>query len=444
MLHYVIIGGVAAGMSAAMEIIRTDVGAQVTVLERGEDYSYGQCGLPYVISGQVSSVQSLVARSVETFREKYKIDARVNTTVTNIDSERQIVCGMDTKSNTNFQLSYDRLLIATGSDPLVPEWKGMGLDGIHTLKTITDTEEILLDLDERIKHVTIVGGGYIGLEAAESFRSLGKEVTLIQRGKQLATIFDQEMASLIEEEARESGIQLILGESVKAFAGNKRVEKVFTDKHSYQTDFVLLAIGVRPNTNFLKNIGLHMTTKGSIRVNAYMETNLKNIYAAGDCATQYHLVKQLDDYMPLGTTANKQGRIAGANMAGNPLAFKGIVGTSIIKFFNLTLGRTGISEKEATELNIPYEVLTREANSHAGYYPGGEILHQKLLFHSKTNELLGGQIIGKKGVDKRIDVLATALHNRMTVQQLVDLDLSYAPPYNGVWDPLQQMARKTF
>ena len=444
MLRYVIIGGVAAGMSAAMEIIRTDDSAQVTVLERGEDYSYGQCGLPYVISGVVPSVEAVVARTAEAFREKYKIDARVNTEVTNIDAEQQIVYGTDTKANIDFQLNYDRLLIASGSDPLVPEWKGMELEGIHTLKTITDTEAILKDLDENIKHVTIVGGGYIGLEAAESFRSLGKEVTLIQRGKQIASIFDQDMAELIQEEARENGIQLVLGESVEAFAGGERVETVITDKQAHHTNLVLLGIGVRPNTGFLKNTNLQMTRQGAIHVNAYMETNLEHIYAAGDCATQYHIVKRLDDHIPLGTTSNKQGRIAGANMAGNPLPFKGIVGTSIIKFFDLTLGRTGITEKEASRLRIPYEVLTRKASSHAGYYPGGEILHLKLLYHGKTNELLGGQIIGKEGVDKRIDVLATALYNQMTVQQLADLDLSYAPPYNGVWDPLQQMARKTF
>ena len=443
-LHYVIIGGVAAGMSAAMEIIRTDKEAEVTVLERGEDYSYGQCGLPYVINGVIPSLDDVVARSVETFREKYNIDAKINTTVTSIDVEKQIINGTDTKTNEGFQINYDRLLIASGSDPVVPDWEGMDLEGIHTLKTLTDTEGIMNDLNDDIKHVTIVGGGYIGLEAAESFRSLGKEVTLIQRGDQIATIFDPDMAEIIQEEARKNGVHLVLGESVQKFAGDQRVDTVITDKQSHETDFVLLGIGVQPNTEFLKETGIHMNKQGAIHVNTYMETNLKNIYAAGDCATQFHIVKQLDDHIPLGTTSNKQGRIAGANMAGNPVTFKGIVGTSVIKFFDLTLGRTGITEKEAEKLNLPYKVQTRKANSHAGYYPGGETLHIKLLYHKKTNELLGGQIIGKEGVDKRIDVLATALFNKMTIQQLVDLDLAYAPPYNGVWDPIQQMARKTY
>ncbi|WP_068676702.1 FAD-dependent oxidoreductase [Oceanobacillus sp. Castelsardo] len=441
-MRYVIIGGVAAGMSAAMEIIRTDESAEVTVLERGTDYSYGQCGLPYVVNGVISSLDDVIARSVKTFKEKYHIDARVNTEVTSVDIKEQKVKGIDTKTKGAFEVPYDRLLIASGSDPIVPDWEGVQLKGTHTLKTLRDTEGIMNDLTDEVKHVTIVGGGYVGLEMAESFKTLGKAVTLIQRGQQVAKIFDEDMAKLIHEEAKKNGIELILGESVGGFSGKDRVESVMTDKKSYDTNFVLLAIGVQPNTSFLKDTGIHMNDKGALHVNAYMETSITNIYSAGDCATHYHIVKQLDDHIPLGTTSNKQGRIAGANMAGNPLTFKGIVGTSIVKFFDLTLGRTGLSEREAKRLNLPYSVQTRKANSHAGYYPGGETLHIKLIYHTKTNELLGGQVIGKIGVDKRIDVLATALYNRMTIHELLDLDLAYAPPYNGVWDPIQQIARK--
>ncbi|WP_156289334.1 CoA-disulfide reductase [Oceanobacillus salinisoli] len=441
-MRYVIIGGIAAGMSAAMEIIRTDESAEVTVLERGEDYSYGQCGLPYVIGGVIPSVKDVIARSVETFREKYHIDARINTEVTDINVKEQIVSGIQTERNEHFQISYDRLLIALGSDPIVPDWNGIYLEGIHTLKTISDTKDIMTDMTDDMKHVTVVGGGYVGLEIAENFHRLGKKVTLIQRGEQVANIFDPDMAELIHEEAQKNGIELILGESVVGFSGEKRVDTVITEKQSYPTDFVLLGIGVRPNTAFLKDTGIYMNGQGAIHVNAYMETSVENVYAAGNCATQYHRIKQVDDYIPLGTTANKQGRIAGANMAGKSLTFKGIVGTAIMKFFDLTLGRTGLNEKEAQRYKIPYEVQTGKGSSHAGYYPGKEALNIKLLYHKQTKQLLGGQIIGKKGVDKRIDVLSTALYNKMTVHQLLDLDLAYAPPYNGVWDPVQQMARK--
>lgn len=443
-MRYVIIGGVAAGMSAAMEIIRTDEDATITVLERGEDYSYGQCGLPYVINGVVQSIDDVIARRVETFREKYGIDAKINTEVTDINVHDQLVSGVYTETNEKFKINYDRLLIATGSSPILPDWEGIELDGIHTLKTLTDTEYIMEDLDEKMQDVTIVGGGYIGLEMAESLVSLGKNVTLIQRGSQLANIFDQDMAKLIHEEARKNGVSVVLNETVEGFDGEQRVETVKTDKQSYETDFVLLAIGVQPNTDFLRNIGIHLNKKGAIYVNPYQETNVKNVYAAGDCATNYHRIKQVNDYIPLGTTANKQGRIAGANMAGQAHTFKGIVGTSIIKFFDLTLGRTGVTELEAISLNIPYHVQNSRAKTHAGYYPGGETLNIKILYHEKTNQLLGGQIIGKDGVDKRIDVLATALFNDMTIHQLVDLDLAYAPPYNGVWDPVQQIARKSY
>jgi len=442
-LRYVIIGGVAAGMSAAMEIYRTDQSAEITVLERGEDYSYGQCGLPYVVNEVIPSIDKVIARTVDQFREKYGIDAKTNTTVTGIDVDKQEVSAVHTTTKESFHVPYDRLLIATGADPVMQSWKGVELEGIQPLKTMPDTEKLMEDLTDEVKHVTVVGGGYIGLEMAESFKTLGLDVTLIQRGQQLAGIFDEDMAEHIQKEAEKQGVEVILGESVESFAGTQRVEKVITDKNEHQTDLVLLAIGVRPNTGFLKETGIHMLKNGALLVNPYMETSIKNIFAAGDCASHYHRIKKVHDHIPLGTTANKQGRIAGANMAGNAMTFNGIVGTSILKFFDLTLGRTGLTEKEAKRLSLPYEVLTSRAISHAGYYPGWERLHLKLLYNKKTHELLGGQVIGKKGVDKRIDMLATALYAKMTIPQLLDLDLSYAPPYNGVWDPIQQMARKS-
>lgn len=443
-MKYVIIGGVAAGMSAAMEIYRTDEDAEITVLERGEDYSYGQCGLPYVIGGIVSSVNVLIARDVETFREKYGIDAYVFTHVEEISVDEQIVRGINHQTNAPFEINYDRLLIATGTSPVFPPWKGSDLKGIYPLKTLTDAEEIRKHVQEDMTSVTIVGGGYIGLEMAENLVGLGKDVTMIQSGPQLANIFDTDMAVMIHEKAKEKGIRLILNEKVTGFSGNEYVESIHTEESSYDAEFVLLAIGVEANTQFLEGTGIQLTKKGAIQVNAYQETNVKHIYAAGDCATHYHRIKQVQDHIPLGTTANKQGRIAGANMAGKSLTFKGIVGTSIIQFFEYTLGRTGINEAEANDLNIPYHVHKSKGNSRSGYYPGGETFYIKLLSHEKNDQLLGAQIIGGEGVDKRIDVLATALYNEMTLQQLVDLDLSYAPPYNNVWDPMQTMARKSF
>ena len=442
-MKYVIIGGVAAGMSAAMEIYRTDDSANITVLERGQDYSYGQCGLPYVVNDLISSTDKVIARTVEDFRNKYQINARTNTIVIDVDVDHQEVVAIDTVTNEEFTVAYDRLLIATGADPIKPNWDGIDLEGIHTFKTITDTNNLLSDLTDDVKKVTVIGAGYIGLELADALKSRGLDVRLIQREDQVAEIFDRDMAVLVQNEAEKQGIEIILEETVKGFSGNDRVEAVMTDKQTYPTDLVLLAIGVKPNTEFLNDTGIHKLPNGALIVNAYQETSIKHIYAAGDCATQYHRIKQQHDYIPLGTTANKQGRIAGANMAGRRIAFKGVVGSSIIKFFDLSLGRTGLNENEAKQLNLPYTIISSVANSHAGYYPGAAKLNLRLIYHTETKQLLGGQIIGKKGVDKRIDVLATALYAELTMSQLLDLDLSYAPPYNGAWDPIQQLVRKS-
>ncbi|ARK32763.1 FAD-dependent oxidoreductase [Halalkalibacter krulwichiae] len=434
-MRYVIIGGDAAGMSAAMQIVRADQKAKVTTLEMGEVYSYAQCGLPYVVGGVIDSFDSLIARDVETFRSKYGIDARVNHEVTAVDVEKQTVSG------NGFSVDYDKLLIATGASPIVPPWDGVELAGIHTVKTIPDTKALVEDLKDA-ERIVVVGGGYIGLEMAENFAQLGKKVTMIERNPRLAGIFDPELSENVHVEAKKHGIELRFEESVEAFAGKERVTEVVTDKGRIDADLVVIAIGVRPNTSFLDGTGIHLSGNGAIKVDAFMKTNVENIFAAGDCATQYHRVKERDDYIPLGTHANKQGRLAGCSMIGKPRPFQGIVGTSVIKFFEITLGRTGLSEAEIEELGYPYKTIEASIPHIAGYYPEPKKLDIRLSYHAETEQLLGGQIIGKEGVDKRIDVLATALFHRMRISELEDLDLAYAPPYNGVWDPIQQVARR--
>jgi NADPH-dependent 2,4-dienoyl-CoA reductase/sulfur reductase-like enzyme len=441
-MKILIIGGDAAGMSAAMQMVRNSSGHEITVLEKGGVYSYGQCGLPYVISGKIESTDQLIARTQSTFKEKYGIDARVFHEVQKVDTENKMVSGINHTNGETFSLPYDRLLIATGVSSVIPKWGGVTLPGIFSLKTIPDAKAIMDYLERDIRNVTVIGGGYIGLEMAESFAELGKKVTIIERNEQLAKIFDTDMAELIHEEAVKHNIVLKMGESVEAFGGSDNVESVKTDKGEYETDLVLVAVGVKPNTSFLEGTGIKTIGNGAIQVNAYMQTSMEDIYAAGDCATQYHRVKEKDDHVPLGTHANKQGQIAGLNMVDVHKTFKGIVGTSIIKFFDLTLGRTGLSEKEANMLNIPYGSVTITATDIAGYYPDDKKMKLKLVYHKETLKVLGGQIIGGNGVDKRIDVLATAIFHSMTTDELLDLDLAYAPPYNGVWDPLQQAARR--
>lgn len=441
-MKYVIIGGDAAGMSAAMEIVRNEDNPEITVLEAGHIYSYGQCGLPYVISGEIEKSSDVIARSVEEFRSKYGIDARTGHEVREVDSEKKIVRGRILHSLEDFEVSYDKLLIATGAAPIWPDWEGISLKGIYPLKTIPDTERILTALQKDVKRVAIIGGGYIGLELAESFRELDKEVRIFQRGPQLANIFDSEMAELILREAERKNVRVHLEEEVLKFSGEDAVEKVHTSKGEYEADLVIVAIGVSPSTQFITNA--EKLKNGALLVNERMETTVPDIYAAGDCASHYHMLKEQPDYVPLGTTANKQGRIAGLSMIGFNNEFKGILGTSIIKFFDLTLGKTGLSEKEATKLGITYETNTRIGHDVAGYYPGKEELHTKLIWEKETQCLLGAQIIGGAGVDKRIDVLTVALTQKMCLGELLDLDLSYAPPYNGVWDPIQQIAKRNW
>lgn len=440
-MKIVIIGGDAAGMSAAMQMVRNSKGHEIIAYEKGKITSYGQCGLPYVVGGDVESTDDLIARRPETFRDKYGIDVRTEHEVTSVDCNHKVVYGKNLKTDESFEQQYDRLLIATGATPVLPPWQGGELRGIHTMKTIPDTEKIMAGLSE-VETVTIIGGGYIGLEMAENLVQRGKKVRLIDRGGRLAKIFDEEMSELIFKEAEKHGIELFLNESVEGFKGEESVEAIITDKGEHQTEFVLVAVGVTPNTKFLEGTGITKGIKDAIQVNAFMETSILDIYAAGDCATQFHRLKHRQDYVPLGTHANKQGRVAGLNIVDQRRVFKGIVGTSILKFFDLTLARTGLSEKEAKQERIPYESITIESTHAAGYYSKEDPMTLKMIYHKETFQLLGGQIIGGQGVDKRIDVLATALYHEMDMEALEDLDLAYSPPYNSVWDPVQQAARR--
>ncbi|TMW72152.1 FAD-dependent oxidoreductase [Alteribacter natronophilus] len=441
-MDYVIIGGDAAGMSAAMQIVRRDNNANVTTLEMGGIYSYAQCGLPYYIGGLTGDRDDLIARTRDTFEHEYGIDARVYHKVTKVDPDRKTVSGTNLKTDESFELSYDKCLIATGAAPVMPDLQGTDLDGIHTLKTIPDAETIMEDMSADVLDVTIIGGGYIGLELAENLVEKNKKVRIIDHADRLGSAYDPEISAEIEKEAHRKGIAVQTGEGVVRFEGTSRVQQVVTDKESYNTDMVVVAVGVTPNTEMVDRTRVHTMDNGAIIVNSYMETNVPDLYAAGDCATQYHRIKAKNDYQPLGTHANKQGRIAGMNMCGVAQAFQGIVGTSIMKFFDLTIGKTGIGEQEADEMNFKCDCDAFKGHSHAGYYPDNEPMLMKVVSHQVTGHFLGLQAVGRRGVDKRIDVAATALYHKMTMADIENLDLSYAPPYNGVWDPLQQASRR--
>ncbi|ATP38713.1 CoA-disulfide reductase [Solibacillus sp. R5-41] len=438
-MKVVIIGGDAAGMSAAMEIYRNHKAAEILVLERSDIYSYGQCGLPYVINGKVTHTDELIARDVEVYRGKYGMDARIFHEVTAIDTQTQIVYATDVNSGEAFEFSYDQLLIATGATPTMPTWENQELQGIHQVKTIPEMAALMQDL-AGTKHVTVIGAGYIGLEIAETVRERGINVRIIHRGSQLMSTLDPELAKLVLEEAIKNGIEVLLEEEIIGFEGQQNIQGVRTEKGSYATDLVIVATGVKPNTQFAN--GFAKLPNGALIVNEKMETSIPNVYAAGDCASHYHRVKQKDDYSPLGTTANKQGRIAGLNIAGLEHSFQGIVGTSILKFFNLQIGMTGLTNEAADDLNHVVEVYRYEANDVASYYQPVRPMKIRMLVEQQSRQLLGMQAVGGSGVDKRIDVFATALYNGMTFERLLDLDLAYAPPFNGVWDAIQQAPKR--
>lgn len=438
-MKYVIIGGDAAGMSAAMQIVHNDPQCEITVLEKGTIYSYGQCGLPYVVGGLIESTNDVIARTVEAFRSKYGIDARTLHEATAVDPSARTVSGTNHETGEPFTVSYDRLLIATGASPVLPTWKGAASQTVHVLKTIPDTNRLIADLEqEHVKEVVIIGAGYIGLETAENIQRLGKRIRIIQRGSHIASMFDTDLSERLHQEAERHGVVLTLNEEVEAIGEGR----ITTNQNSYPADLIVASVGIRPNTAFLKKTGMNMLQNGAILVNDRLETSIPGIYAAGDCASHFHLVKQKPDYIPLGTTANKQGRIAGLNMAGKSRSFKGITGTSVMKFFNLIAASTGLTEHQAREENISFKTSTIQAKDKAGYYPDAAPLHVKILYAPDSRRLLGGQAIGENGAEKRIDVLAAALFNQMTVDELEDLDLSYSPPVNGVWDPIQQAARR--
>lgn len=442
-MKIVIIGGDAAGMSAAMQISRKKPEYDIVVLEKTNLYSYAQCGLPYYIGNEIKDEQQLVARPRKVFIEKFGIDARIFHEVKQVDVKEKCVKGINLITNEPFKESYHKLLIASGASPVILPLNGVDLGHIFNVKTLHDAINIRKVMQNSgVQTIGIIGGGYIGLEVAENLKRIGKQVHIFQRSGQLANIFDPDFAKFIEKEARDQGVNVHFNTNVKGFIGSKIVNTVVTDENEYQVDAVIMSTGIKPNTEFLKGTGIELFRNGAVKVNPYMETNIEDVYAAGDVATQFNRIKQRDDYIPLGTTANKQGRTAGLSLIGQPKPFRGIVGTSILQFFSLHLGKTGLSETDAKKLSIPYQDVSITTTDVAHYYPTHEKLHIKLLYHKNTHQLLGGQIIGKKGVDKRIDVLATALYHEMTIEELLDLDLSYAPPFNSVWDPIQQTARK--
>jgi NADPH-dependent 2,4-dienoyl-CoA reductase/sulfur reductase-like enzyme len=438
--RFVIIGADAAGMSAASEARRVDPNLEIVAYDRGGYASYSQCGMPYLLGGVVKDRERLIARSVEEF-ERRGIEARLGHEVTEIDAGRRVVRVLGEGGET--EEPYDRLLISTGASPVTPPVPGLDLDGVFHLDVMEDAIAIQSYIREhRPERAVIVGGGYIGLEMAENLRRLGLRVSVIERGDQLFPSVDVEIGAPLDEELDRHGVDLSLcGSVLSACEGRHgRVVDVQTDEESVPADLVILATGVKPNVELARAAGVSCGPTGAVAVDDRMLTDVPGVFAAGDCAEHRHRLLDSPAWVPLGTTANKQGRVAGRNAAGGDARFAGIVGTAIARVFDVQVGRTGLSEREARAADISCVSTTLDSRDRAGYMPDASPLTIKLVADSETGRLLGGQAVGRSGVDKRIDVLATALYAGLTVEDLTRLDLEYAPPFNGVWDPIQVAA----
>lgn len=443
-MHIVIIGGDAAGMSAAMQIRRRQPEWTVTVFEKGEHTSYGACGIPYYFSGDVESLDELVVVSPTDF-QKRGVDLRIRHEVLAVrPSEKQVL--VRTEAGEELLQAYDKLLIASGARPIVPTgWPGLDLDGVMTVKNLADAHRLNHWLQaRRPRRVVIVGAGYIGLEMAEGLCKKGLDVTVFEKLPGVMGNLHPLITERVAQALQAHGVALHLNLTVQGFVGEQGVvTHVLTDQGTFPTELVIVSLGVKPNLDFLQGSGIPLGVSGALVVDDMQQTGLADIYAAGDCAESWHRVLQKNVYIPLALTANRQGRVAGTNMAGGVEQFPGVLGSAVTKVFDQVIARTGIDPAMAAREGIPWAVVEASAPAKAHYYQGHGQVWVQLLYHPETLKLQGALMCGDDpSLGKRCDIVATAISAGMTVLEFSDLDLSYAPPFAPVWDPLLQAANK--
>lgn len=438
----VIIGGVAGGASCAARLRRLDETAQIIIIERGDYISYANCGLPYHVGGVIPSRDALLVQTPEAMKKKFNIDVRVRNEVVSIDRDKKLVSVKRLESGEIYEESYDTLVIATGSSPLRPPIPGIQSDRIQTLWTVNDTDRIRLAvIQQHAKTAAVIGGGFIGLEMAENLRHAGLAVSIIEAAEQVMAPLDPEMAAMLHANIRENGVGLYLGDGVAAFEENDHsVTIALSSGKKVEAEIVILAIGVRPNSQLAKEAGLSLNERGGICVDESLRTSDASIYAVGDVIEVEDFTFKNHTMVPLAGPANKQGRIAADNIAGGQEIYEGTQGTSVAKVFDLAAASTGANEKTLKKLNlkkgIDYESIIITQNSHAGYYPGAVPLTLKMLFSVDGSKIFGAQIVGRDGVDKRIDTLAVAMRLGAGIRDLKNLELAYAPPFSSAKDPV--------
>ena len=438
-MKVVIVGGVAGGATAAARIRRLDESADIKVFERSGYISYANCGLPYYIGGVITDSSELTLQTPESFWSRFRVSMKVHHEVTAIDPDRKVVTVHDLDADAVFEEPYDKLLLAPGAKPTRPRLQGLDSGRLFTLRTVEDTLRIRSFVEkERPRSAVLAGGGYIGLEVAENLRNLGMEVTIVQSHDHLMVPLDRDMASFVHSRLRSAGVSLLLSRSVEGFEDREGgIDVLVSGGNRLHADMAILAIGVTPDTSFAYEAGLAAGGRpGSITVNDRMETSVRDIYAVGDAVEIRNVITGRPSWIALAGPANKEARVAADNICGKESHYRGSLGSSVIKLFDQTVATMGINESAAKAASIDYDRIYLSPSNHAGYYPGGRTMTMKILFEKGSYRLLGAQIIGYEGVDKRIDVLATAAMAGLSVIDLKDLDLAYAPPYSSAKDPV--------
>lgn len=432
-MKVVIVGGVAGGATAAARIRRLDENSEIIIFERSGYVSYANCGLPYYIGGEISDKEDLFLQTPEGFWSRFKIDVRTLHEVTKINRDRKTVTVLDKMSGKVFEESYDKLILSPGAKPVMPDFCKGNCSNIFTLRTVEDTLKIREFTDNYpIKTAVIIGGGFIGLEMAENLKNRGIDVTVIQKGDHLLNTVDSDIASFIHTNLRTKGINILLNANVKSIEKNI----VITDCKEIPADMVIVSVGVSPENALAKDAGLALGVKGAIAVSDNMQTSDDDIYAVGDAVEVENFISNDKAVITLAGPANKEGRIAADNICGINSTYKGTQGASVIKLFDMTVASTGMTETQLKLSNIAYEKVILSPLSHAGYYPGATVMTLKVIFEKETYKILGAQAVGYEGVEKRIDVIATAIFAGLTADKLKDLELSYAPPYSSAKDPV--------
>ncbi len=440
-MKVVVIGGVAAGPKVGSRIHRICTDAQVTLIEKGEFLSYAGCGLPYYVSGVVKDQEELMSTPVGVLRDSVfflnvkDVEVLNRTEATHVDRDKKTVSVINLRTKEEKNISYDKLVFATGASPIVPPIEGIKLKNVFTVQNIEDSEGIKSALaEDKAKDVVIVGGGLIGLEMTEALAKKGCRVTIIERLPQILSILDWEVAYQVTKYLETRGVKVKTSTSLMKIEGENKVTSIVTDREEISCDFVIMSVGVRPNVALAKEAGLEVGHSGGIKVNERMQTNDPDIFAAGDCVESINLITQKSCFIPLGSTANKQGRVAANNLCGRKDVFPGVLGSTICKLFNFNIGRTGLGEEQAKEAGFDVITVLSPSPDKAHFYPDAKPIMMKMIVDKSTRRLLGLQAVGEGVVDKRIDVAATAITAKMTVDDIANLDLCYAPPYSPAMD----------